>query len=113
MDNIVFVQIFQPGYRIGELPIIDQQENENRDASSTHKTQAVVLRVYPDELHDVAVLHPFRYDRNEWRGKHNAHKRQDVLMPKPFPSNDLPGEELEAEFERLRYHVRMKGTYSI
>ena len=73
---------------------------KNRCPPLTHKFQAVVVRVGLNEADNIAILHSFRYDRKEWWVQRNTNKWQDVLVVKPFPSNNLFNKKLMAERER-------------
>jgi hypothetical protein len=95
MDDTVFVQEFQPGhciYKLFKRPV----PRKNKYSPFTHEMQAIVILVGLDEVHDISLFHSLRGNRNEWRYKHNAYKRQDVLMSKPLPSNNIFDKELRA-----------------
>jgi hypothetical protein len=65
-----------------------------------------------DEFHDVPVFHPFRYDRKTWELQYDANKREDVIVSKPFPSNDLFDEELRIGRKRsLRAFTSKQLTF--
>jgi len=99
MHDIVLMQIFQSGrytYKLSKRLV--QRKSGSR--LSTYETQAIVIRMGPDKLHDVPVLHPFRYDRKTWRLQQNTEKWQDVLMSEPLPSNGLLDKQLGVSCER-------------
>jgi len=62
--------------------------------------QAIVVWMSPNEVHDIAMLHSFRYDGEKWWLQRNANEWQDVLVAKPFPPNDLLDKELRAKRKR-------------
>jgi hypothetical protein len=53
-----------------------------------------------DKVRDVSTCHSFRDDRKKRRRQRDTDERQDVLVLKPLPSNDLFDEELRVQYER-------------
>jgi len=47
-----------------------------------------------DKVYDVPVFHSFRDNREKQRRQRDTDKRQNVLVPKPLPPNNLFDEVL-------------------
>ena len=61
----------------------------------------IVVWIVRGKAHDIPVLHPFGHDQKKSGRECDTNKRQDVLMLKPFPSDNLLNQELRTREMRL------------
>lgn len=72
-----------------------------RGSLFTDETQAVVIWVSLDKVHDTSIFHALRYNGKNGGLQRNTNERQDVPVTKPLPPNNLFDEQLGTEGKLL------------
>ena len=93
MNHPEVMHILQATRNIRQLPdeLVRHLPGSNTD---THKSSPVCTRIYPNELVDVAIVHPLGNHRKLAFGERHSKQRQNVWMPKVLPGHHLSAKSL-------------------